>query len=258
MTLHLSTSLESFVNGLRQSSLLTIPALNVINNKLYDPLYGLELFRKAIGKYEQRKGISPEQSKRAIPFFRENRRMLVGPEMEMYALSFYESNKPASPAGMKKADLELAFDYPALAEYCLLENSSLLRCSYDEEQSLQWFVDQLEQEYGKFFFDDEHTGFTRDSGFFSLLCNACLKVQEPGKEDEREWKLVRFISPEDAEYAFLEGVFTSFTSVSLPVNSLKRIKLLNREERPDEFSALAGFLQSKGLAPELILEGVLE
>ena len=41
--------------------------------------YGLSLLRESIGLYEERKGIPVEKSKKAMPFFRQDSRMLVGP-----------------------------------------------------------------------------------------------------------------------------------------------------------------------------------
>lgn len=255
MDLHLLLSLNSFVSGLSQPSLLTVPALNLVNEAPEESIYGLDLFRRGIEAYEEAKGITVPDSKRAIPFFRENRRMLVGAEVEMYALSLYEGDKDALPTG---SDLIVTFDYARLAEHCLTEIISLLRCSYNEAANLQWYVEQLDKEYDKFFYDDEYTGFTRDSGFFSLLCNACLKMQPSCRSEEKEWKMVCFCPPEEAEYGYIQGRFSAYHSFTFPVDCIRQIEMPRREERIAEFSALAGFLQSKGLSPERLVEGLLE
>ena len=107
--------------------------------------------------------------------------------MEMYALSLYQNLE--IPSGVKEKDtscLRLTFDYGALGEYSLSEEKYLLRCKYNEEENLNVFVSQMKWEYDKFFYDEEHTGFKRDSRFFSMLCNACLEVREPRWVSEQE------------------------------------------------------------------------
>lgn len=78
--------------------------------------------------------------------------MLIGPEMEMYALSLYQNLE--IPSGVKEKDtscLRLTFDYGALGEYSLSEEKYLLRCKYNEEENLNAFVSQMKWEYDKFF-----------------------------------------------------------------------------------------------------------
>ncbi len=261
MILNTYIPLRSFINGWSRNKTdikLVLSAVNLMHTFSFED-YGLGLLRRAIGLYEQKMNIHPDNSKQAIPFFRENRRMLVGPEMEMYIISMYEND--LVPLYLQMADspiLKISLDYESLAEYCLLENLYLIRCKYDEELSLQTFVKQLEREYDKFFFDEEHTGFTADSRFFSMLCNACMEVKRPEKMEEKEWNVALFRHPSEAEYGFVEGKLTPFISIPVPVNCIKRISLLNKDGDILSFSALAGFLQSKGLAPELYLEGLIE
>ena len=143
---------------------------------------------------------------------------------------------------MKEKDtscLRLTFDYGALGEYSLSEEKYLLRCKYNEEENLNAFVSQMRREYDKFFYDEEHTGFKRDSRFFSMLCNACLEVREPCWASEQA-NLVPYV-----DYA-------------IPFGCLRRIALMNLSENSLTYSALAGFLQSIGLAPDRYLEGMLE
>ena len=59
-----------------------------------DYLYGLGLLREAFAQYEASVGIGPEMSKRAMPFFRENSRQLVGPEVGMYILPRWADGAP--------------------------------------------------------------------------------------------------------------------------------------------------------------------
>ena len=171
-------SLQSFVEG------CTGPAgepafILQAENLLYtvpeeEYQYGLSLLRKAIGAYEAQKGIPLESSKQAIPFFREKRRMLIGPEMELYKFSFYE-NETVLPEKVQSAGqpyLRLSFDYEQLAEHCLFENIFLVRCKYDEKRILDNFITQMDREYDKFFFD-----YCRFAFLFSFM--QCL----PGSKE---------------------------------------------------------------------------
>lgn len=265
MNLHTYISLRSFAEGCVEKAgepaLITEAEhfLSAVAPEEYQ--YGLSLLRKAIRAYEMQKGIAEEESKQAIPFFREKRRMLIGPEMEPYKLSFYE-NETVLPEKVKSAKqpyLRLAFDYEQLAEHCLMENMFLLRCKYDERPVLENFITQMEREYGKFFFDDEHSGFTADSRFFSLLCNACLEVKKTSCAPEAEWRLAVLCSPVDAAYRYVEGQLLPFVPISLPLNIIRKVTLLDGGEKEElNFSALAGFMQHIGLSPERYLEGLLE
>lgn len=264
MYLYTYISLQSFVEGCRVSSgetaliLHAESLLHVVPSEEYQ--YGLSLLRKAIRFYEEQKGISLENSKQDIPFFRENRRMLIGPEMEIYKLSFYENEayEPEWLHAVSKPYLKLTFDYEALAEHCLFENIFLIRCKYDEEQTLQTFVSQMDREYDKFFFDEEHSGFAADSHFFSLMCNACLEVKEPRLATEQEWRLAVLRSPSDADYSYADGKLEPTIPLSLPLASIRRVAFPDRENNELNYSALAGFMQRIGLSPERYLEGMIE
>lgn len=185
--------------------------------------YGLSLLRKAIGVYETQKGIPAEESKQAVPFFREKRRMLVGPELELYIFSLYEDETilPERVSSSGVPYVRLSFDYEQLAEYCLFENMFLVRCKYDERQVVDNFVSQMDREYDKFFFDEEHSGFTGDSHFFSLLCNACLEVKKPSHAAEKEWRLAILRSPSEVDYRYENGQRHPFVPISLPLNILR-------------------------------------
>ena len=261
MNLYSYVSIESFVRGCKESKMpgtFTLRIPNLLYAKPDEVIgYGLSLLRRSIVVHEEQNGIKQEFSKQNIPFFRENRRMLIGPEMEMYTLSLYRN--PEIPSGVKEKNapcLRLAFDYGALGEYSLSENKYLLCCKYDEEENLNTFVSQMRQEYDNFFYDEEHTGFKRDSRFFSMLCNACLEVREPRWASEQEWGLVQFCSPEEAGYDFMDGNLLPYVDYAIPFDCLRRIALVNQPENTPTYSALAGFLQSKGLAPDRYLEGI--
>ena len=95
MDLYSYVSIESFVRGCKESKTpetFTLHVPNLLYAKSDEVIgYGLSLLRRSIVLHEVRNGIKQEFSKQNIPFFRENRRMLIGPEMEMYALSLYQN-----------------------------------------------------------------------------------------------------------------------------------------------------------------------
>lgn len=263
MNLYSYVSIASFVRGCKESRMPGTFTLRVPNLLYVQPDdvtgYGLSLLRRSIVLHEERNGIRQEFSKQNIPFFRENRRMLIGPEMEMYALPLYRNPEiPFGAEGEKTSCLRLAFDYGALGEYSLSEDKYLLRCKYDEEENLNVFVSQMEQEYDKFFYDEEHTGFKRDSRFFSMLCNACLEVREPRRASEQEWRLVQFCDPVEAGYDFVEDTLMPYAEFAIPFDCLHRIALMDVEGNRLTYSALSGFMKSVGLPPERYLEGMLE
>ena len=223
MDLYSYVSIESFVRGCKESKTpgtFTLHVPNLLYAKSDEVIgYGLSLLRRSIVLHEEQKGIGPELSKQNIPFFRENRRMLIGPEVEMYALSLYQNLE--IPSSVKEKDtscLRLTFDYEALGEYSLSEEKYLLRCKY----------------------------------------NACLEVREPRWVSEQEWRLVQFCDPVEAEYDFIGANLVPYVDYAIPFGCLRRIALVNLSENSLTYSALAGFLQSIGLAPDRYLEGMLE
>lgn len=259
MVLYCKVSLRSFTDSLEKTSGLassfTLPAIGLMNLIPQEEIeYGLSLLRESIGLYEERKGIPPENSKKAIPFFRQDSRMLVGPEVGMYIIPLYE--KPDQTGEVERASepsLVLELDYLSLGELCLFENYSLLSCKYEKESILDHFADQLEKEYDTFFFDEEHTGFTPDSRFFSLLCEACLEVKRPVSTGGKEWRLALLKSTDEASYRYEGGQLLPYVPVSLPIECLKRVYLEDYKEHPLLFGNLNGFLKSKGLPAEDLL-----
>jgi hypothetical protein len=89
MDLYSYVSIESFVRGCKEPKTPGTFTLRVPNLLYAKPDeitgYGLSLLRRSIVLHEEQNGIKQEFSKQNIPFFRENRRMLIGPEIEMYA-----------------------------------------------------------------------------------------------------------------------------------------------------------------------------
>lgn len=261
MDLYLYISVEAFTKGYRLSRQKNSISIRVENFMYAVPeniyRYGLDLLRKAIRIYEEQNHISPDASKQAIPFFREKRRMLVGPELEMYVLPLYENSDiiPFQFAGSKPF-LRIKLDYNLLMQYCISENLYFLRCKYDEEKNLQTFVTQMEREYSRFFFDDEHTGFTADSNFFSLLCNACLEVRPPCLAPEKSWEIAFLQEPSEVKYRMEHNLLIPFTILSIPLSCIRQIALRDSRTYELNYNSLAGFLQSIGLSPQQYLEGM--
>ncbi len=257
MELYSSIALDNFVdliNGFSTSEKFNIKAFNLLHTipeKEY--MYGLSLLRRAISLYEDEKNIPIEKSKKDMPFFRDNSRMLVGPEIGLFTITFNES-----PISLKSLNpvLSLSWDYEKLTENCLLENIFMVRCKYDTDKIIHTFKNQLEREYDKFFFDDEHTGFKTDSRFFSMLCNACLEVRKPKKAEEKEWRLLELKPYEEAFYHYEDNTLTPYVPITLPKDCLKQITLLNAPENPLLYGTLAGFLKRVGLSPEIYLNGM--
>lgn len=265
MELYAYISLQCFVEGCDRHSSeqqLTLTAGNLFYTiPRHDFYYGLSLLRNAIGIYETQKHIPLSQSKQRVYFFRQGKWKLVGPEMDIYMLSLYE-NEAYIPEWLPYTHepyLKLAFDYETLAEHCLLENMFLVRCKYDEKQITQTFADQMEREYDKFFFDEEHTGFTADSRFFSLMCNACLEVKEPRLAAEKEWRLAVLRNSSDVDYRYADGRLEPTVPLSLPLASIRKVTLFDRgDDNELNLSALADFMQCLGLPPERYLDGMIE
>ena len=91
MVLYCRVSLNAFVESFRTTSgpdsFFTLPAKGLMHIVPQEEIeYGLSLLRESIGLYEERKGIPVEKSKKAMPFFRQDSRMLVGPEIGMYVI----------------------------------------------------------------------------------------------------------------------------------------------------------------------------
>lgn len=295
MEIYHTLPLETFLKGWHAtdtSVCFSLPAVHLMYeapSAQYE--YGLSLLRKAIAFYEEKKGIPLERSKRDMPFFRTNSRMLVGPEVELYILSFYENSPVGITSGgavedsviVKEAkiskDIEISnfsssgaftsdktddpwvtlkVDADKFAYHCLSENLFFIRCKYAEERVVGTFVTQLEREYDKFFYDEEHSGFTADSRFFSMLCNAVLEVGLPASASEKEWRLAVFKSPEEVKYQYTNGKLLPYFEVPVPINCILQIHLKDYETNPLLYGAFAGFLKSKGLEPQQYLDGMQE
>lgn len=232
MHLHLYISLDSFAEGCssynEQDASFTLRLPNLFHSLAEEEyLYGLSLLRKAIGKYEELNGIELINSKQAVPFFLENRLKLVGPDMDLFITSLYANAEiPASLSAINKPHLHLTLDYNRLVEHCLSENIFLIHCKYDEVQVIENFTRQMEREYNKFFFDKENNGFTADSHFFSLLCNACLEVKESRFSEEEEWRLALLSPPSEAENSFIDGRLTPYVTIKLPLSCISQTALL--------------------------------
>lgn len=248
--------MQTFVKSLEQTagmkSSFTLPATGLMHQISEEEVdYGLSVLRESILAFERAKGIPAEHSKAEMPFFRQDSRVLVGPEIGLFMLPLYERlvERPLD----KEPTLVLSLDYQALGEHCLFENLSLLPTKTEKEPIVRHFMAQLETEYDKFFYDAENTGFTYDSRFFSLLCNACLEIKRPQPNALKEWRLAALRSPEEASYRYEQGNLVPFIPIELPVTCLKQVYLEDYQKQPLLYGTLNGFLKSKGLPAEQLL-----
>ena len=92
MDLYSYVSIESFVRGCKESKTpgtFTLHVPNLLYAKSDEVIgYGLSLLRRSIVLHEEQKASGRSLVNKIFLFFRENRRMLIGPEVEMYALPF--------------------------------------------------------------------------------------------------------------------------------------------------------------------------
>lgn len=214
--------------------------------------YGLELLREAIRRYELLHSIPAEKSKSAIPFFRTDRLKLVGPEPEMYFLSFYESEELFSYGEKEVSTVPgicLGVEYDALIDYCLFENASLFPCGYEKETAVASFVKELELEYDKFDFDAEHTLFYKGSRFASLLYAGCSKWKEAFARHEKEWRLTTFKMPEDALFLYEKDAITPYVELALPVCAIRSVGVRNIKDPFRFISAVRLMLEKRGIDP---------
>lgn len=261
MELYQYLTVESFFQMGKQSKSrenFILPALNLMHLLPENEyMYGLSLLREAIKLYEKENNIPEKESKCSMPFFRENSRVLIGPEVGLFVIPFFESKELKGQSLLiKNQVISLTWDYNKLAEHCLFENIFLLKGKYEEKPVVDTFRKQLEIEYDKVFFDEEYTGFTPDSRFFSMLCNACLEVIRPEKAQEKEWRMVMIKPLAEADYSYQSGQLIPSISIEIPKDCLKEVRLLNREENPLLFGTLAGFMKSEGLEPATYLCGM--
>lgn len=259
MELYHYTTLESFfkmLSGAGESGFLGMELSNYMYSKdASGEPYGLSILRKAIGMYELNHQIPAESSKVEVPFFRNDRRMLVGPEQEMYIypLTECQDSMPWWKAAAKSTvQVAIGLDYKALVEYCMNNNKFLLKCKYDDAAVMDVFVKQFESEYDTFDFDEEHSRFSIRTKFFSMMYNACLEVKDPALSDEREWRIASFVSPQEADYVFKNGLIEPIEILKLPSSVLKSICIRANERFELIISGILGLLEKEGFDPELI------
>lgn len=218
--------------------------------------YGLAMLRKAIGGYEALRNIPAGKSKAGIPFFRTDRLRLVGPDTEMYFLSFYEALLPASSVKEKFRAVPvicLGLDYEALADYCLFENASLFKCGYGEEEAVSFFLTEMENEYEKFDFDNEHTLFAKGSRFASLLYTACSKWKEARFRNENEWRLTLYRTAEETDFCCKTNGLLPFFPLELPVSCLRSVTVYAPVEPFKHLSACKLLLEKNGIEVNPVL-----
>lgn len=248
--------MQTFVSAFQQTkgvdTTFMLPAkglMHIVSEEEID--YGLSLLREAIVSYERSAGIPIEHSKAQMPLFRANTRQLVGPEMSAYVLPLYEQMIERPLEG--EPTLILSLDYQALGEHCLYNDYSLVRCKTEKESIIRHFMDQLTTEYDQFFYDEEHTGFTPTSRFFSLMCNACIEAKRPQSVALNEWSLTALRFSDEVNYRLDANNLVPYWPIELPISCLKQIYLEDFKKQPLLYGTLNGFLKSKRLPAEQLL-----
>lgn len=261
--LHIYINIEDLISGFN-------PESNTISLKMHDFLsdysagnepYGFSLLRQTIKEYETENNISLNDSKQSMPFFRDYQCRLIGPEVTPFSLSLFEDESTAMKQcyGNNKSGVIISIDYSELAQQALMENMFLIKCKYDVDENKTYLKEQLKREYDKVFFDSENTGFSPDSRFFSLLCNACLNIDKPENADFKEWRIVTMSEPENAIYILGDNNIKTASIFPLPVDAIKKIRLVpDYQNNTALYSTLIGWMKKYRLSPETKLEGLLE
>ena len=259
MELYHYTTLESFwkmISMSAENEKVSIELFNIMHRmENGESPYGLSVLRRAIGEYESRNNIPSEQSKIEVPFFRNDRVMLVGPDKEMYIFPLSEcpDNKEWwTSVSSSETKVAIGFDYLALVDYCISANLFLLKCKYDEAKALEVFVNQLDTEYDTFDYDEEHSRFSVHTKFFSMMYNACLEVDDPAKSDSKEWRLTSFASALEASYTYKDGKIIPFELLKLPQNVIKSICIQTNGYCDIVISGILGLLEKEGFDTEVI------
>lgn len=89
--------------------------------------------------------------------------------------------------------------------------------------------------------------------YVSMLCNACLEVKLPSSVEDKEWRLASLQATDEVLYRYEHGNLIPYVPVSMPVDCLKRVYLEDFRRQPLLFGTLNGFLKSKGLPAEHLL-----
>lgn len=259
MELYNYTTLESFWKMISLSAGLGFVNIELPNymycSDNYESIYGLSVLRKAIREYESRNNIPFGQSKAEVPFFRNDRVMLVGSDKEMYIFSLSECpDKKEWWCSVPASDTKVAigFDYMELVDYCMSGNLFLLKCKYDEPTALETFIKQLDTEYKTFDYDDEHSSFNICTKFFSMMYNACLELNEPVKSHDKEWHLAAFVLPSEAIYTYKNGKIIPYQLLQLPPKVIKSICIQTNQNIDLVISGILGLLEKGGFDTEAI------
>ena len=249
-------SLKELADGqkLSEKGMFTFSAVSLMHStpENEEP-YGIKLFREAIGLYEKQRGIDPTESKRAFPFFRQNSRWLVGPEMSYYYLTFFEHQLVKPP---EDKQIILAVDYERLVAYCLEENMTLVRCKYDHDQMVTSFVTALEKEYDKFVIENDQVGFSATSQLFTLLSDSWLKCHESSSASDDEWRMAQMLASDEVDYVASDDSLVTTASISIPLDCIAAIALADHERHPLLYGTVMGLLRKLALQPERLLYGM--
>ena len=161
---------------------------------------------------------------------------------------------PGEPAQSAEPSLVLELDYQSLGELCLFENlfpccpASMRRSPILNHFTAQWKRNTIPS------FLMRSTRALRLIPAFSRCCgNACLEVKQPSSVGDKEWRLASLQATDEVLYRYEHGNLIPYVPISMPVDCLKRVYLEDFRRQPLLFGTLNGFLKSKGLPAEQLL-----
>ena len=217
--------------------------------------YGITLFREAMTQYEKLHEIPPREHKSRMPIRRKSQFRLVGPDCIPFAATLTELRPNPQAIG---EDVCVAFDYYQLVNYCLSEDISIFRKKYNAEQAMKGWLQVLEKEYDKIFYDEEHTGFMASSQYISLLLKAVLEMRPDAEAAKKEWHISVMKSSEEADYEWKSDMLQACVYLDIPYECLHHIEWPLYERRPQLYTPLIGYMKKKGFVPEQLLTSLRE
>jgi len=81
------------------------------------------------------------------------------------------------------------------------------------------------------------------------MYNACLEVKDPALSDEKEWRIASFVSPQEADYVFKNGLIEPIEILKLPSSVLKSICIRTNEHFELIISGILVFWKKRALIP---------
>lgn len=260
MYLYYITTIQDFIDALQvqDGQCLFRMRLNDILTQTYQTgrvPYGILLFQDAMKRYEKLHAIPPHEQKSRMPLLRKSQFRLVGPDCIPFAATLTELRPNPQAIG---EGVCVAFDYYQLVNYCLSEDISIFRKKYNDEQAVKGWLQVLEKEYDKIFYDEEHTGFMASSQYIPLLLKAVLEMRPDFEAAKKEWHISVLKSSEEADYEWKSDMLQACVHLDIPYECLHHIEWLQYARRPQLYTPLIGYMKKKGFVPEQLLTSLQE